>query len=167
MSVPVARYSYKLWLDPGVRSTRWTPGTWTCCSSTSGRASPKGLPPKASLSLLRVAPSKRHHQRSGSWCYSYGVDTRTEAGGVEDFIASVDSEHGPIEFALYNPGANVLFDIAATTARAFLKCGRWRALAAFCSQRPCLCAWQSGKEDASCFLAPQLQGKNGFSASVR
>ena len=53
-------------------------------------------------------------------CYGFGVDTRRE-NKVVGFIANIEKKYGSIEFAVYNPGANVRFNIADTTSRVFYK----------------------------------------------
>ena len=53
-------------------------------------------------------------------CYGFGVDTRRE-NKVIGFTANIERKYGPIEFAVYNPGANVRFSIADTTSRVYLK----------------------------------------------
>lgn len=91
-------------------------------------------------------------------CYGFGVDTRREEQ-VIGFIANIEKTYGPIEFAVYNPGANVRFNIADTTSRIYYKV--W--------EMACFGGFLFGKEVSKCM---QKRGRGciiftGATASIR
>ncbi len=68
----------------------------------------------------KLAPAVKAIEAEGGRAFGYGVDARREDAVVELFDR-VEREHGPIEVAVHNIGANVNFSILEMDARKYTK----------------------------------------------
>eukprot|EP01084_Bolivina_argentea_P191663 329222_1 len=98
-------------------------------------------------------------------CYGFGVDTRKEDKIIE-FIANIESKYGPIEFAVYNPGANVRFNICDTTSRVYYKVWEMACFGGFLFGKEIAKYMQ--KRGRGCIIfsgaTASIRGKEGFAA---
>ena len=98
-------------------------------------------------------------------CFGFGVDTRSE-DQIIDFIATVEREYGSIEFAAYNPGANVRFDIGKTTSRIYRKVWEMACFGGFLFGKEV--SKYMVKRGRGCIIftgaSASMRGKEGFAA---
>lgn len=102
---------------------------------------------------------------SGQDARAFGVDARQEA----DMIALVDrieAELGPLEIVVFNIGANVRFDLTATTAQVFSKVWEMACFAGFLAAREAARVMTPRGRGSILFTgaSASLRGKEGFSA---
>lgn len=102
---------------------------------------------------------------SGQDARAFGVDARQEA----DMIALVDrieAEIGPLEIVVFNIGANVRFDLTATTAQVFSKVWEMACFAGFLAAREAARVMTPRGQGSILFTgaSASLRGKEGFSA---
>ena len=106
----------------------------------------------------KLEPLVRQIRDLGGRAVPFGADARKEDVMV-DLVARIEADHGPIQVAVHNIGANVRFEIADTTARVYFKV--W--------EMACFSGFLMGREVARA-MAPRGQGTilfTGATASVR
>lgn len=94
----------------------------------------------------------------GGSAYAYSLDAREEEQ-IEERFAAIESDLGPLEVVISNPGGNVNFPIRDTTERVFRKV--W--------MMACLTGFLTGREAAK-YMVPRGRGSiffTGATASMR
>lgn len=104
-------------------------------------------------------------EAGGGKAYGFGVDARKEDEMIA-FIERVENEIGEIEVAVFNPGANVNFPIAETTARVYFKVWEMAAFGGFLMGREVAKKMQTRGRGTILFTGAtaSLRGGAGFSA---
>ena len=95
---------------------------------------------------------------AGGEAYAYTLDAREETQ-IEERFAAIESDIGPLEVVISNPGGNVNFPIRDTTHRVFYKV--WLMA--------CLTGFLTGREAAK-YMVPRGKGSiffTGATASLR
>ena len=106
----------------------------------------------------KLAPLVAEIEAAGGRARAFALDARDEAN-VESVFKSIESELGPLEVVVFNPGANVQFGVTETTSRVFRKV--W--------EMACFGGFLVGREAAR-HMVPRGQGTilfTGATASVR
>ena len=106
----------------------------------------------------KLAPLVDAIRAEGGDAVPFGVDARKEEQMV-DLVQRIEREHGPIEVAVFNIGANVRFPIRETTSRVYFKV--W--------EMGCFAGFLMGREVAK-VMVPRGRGTmlfTGATASVR
>jgi NAD(P)-dependent dehydrogenase (short-subunit alcohol dehydrogenase family) len=106
----------------------------------------------------KLAPLVAEIERAGGRAHAFALDARDEAN-VESVFKSIESEVGPLEVVVFNPGANVQFPVTETTSRVFRKV--W--------EMACFGGFLTGREAARVML-PRRRGSiffTGATASLR
>ena len=96
--------------------------------------------------------------KAGGEAYAYTLDAREETQ-IEERFAAIESDIGPMEVVISNPGGNVNFPIRDTTHRVFYKV--WLMA--------CLTGFLTGREAAK-YMVPRGKGSiffTGATASLR
>ncbi|MGA2127077.1 MAG: SDR family oxidoreductase [Xanthobacteraceae bacterium] len=78
----------------------------------------------------KLAPLVEEIRGAGGAAEPFGVDARKEDQMV-DLLARIERDHGAIEVAVFNIGANVSFGILETTARVYFKVWEMACFAGF------------------------------------
>ena len=102
---------------------------------------------------------------AGFQARAYGVDARDEAE-MAGLVDRIESEVGPIEAAVFNIGANVMFPTLDTTTRVYTKVWEMAALAGFLTGREVARVMQPRGRGTILFTGAtaSLRGRAGFSA---
>jgi NAD(P)-dependent dehydrogenase (short-subunit alcohol dehydrogenase family) len=106
----------------------------------------------------KLAPLVGEIESAGGRARAFALDARDEAN-VESVFKTIESELGPLEVVVFNPGANVQFSITETTSRVFRKV--W--------EMACFGGFLTGREAARVML-PRRRGSiffTGATASLR
>jgi NAD(P)-dependent dehydrogenase (short-subunit alcohol dehydrogenase family) len=106
----------------------------------------------------KLAPLVERIRADGGEAHGFGSDARQESEMVA-LVDRIEREIAPIEVAVFNIGANVRFDITATTERVYRKVWEMGALAGFLLGR-----------EAARVMTPRGQGTiifTGATASLR
>lgn len=97
-------------------------------------------------------------EKAGGAARAFGCDARQEEA-IAGLFEEIERDVGPVEVAVFNPGANVHFPIRDTTARVYRKV--W--------EMACFAGFLTGREAAR-YMVPRGQGTilfTGATASVR
>eukprot|EP01083_Nonionella_stella_P292885 996133_1 len=98
-------------------------------------------------------------------CIGYGVDTRQE-DKITEWISEIENKYGAIEFAMYNVGANVRFNICDTTSRVYYKVWQMACFGGFLFGKQI--AKQMQKRGRGCIIftgaTASLRGNKGYAA---
>jgi NAD(P)-dependent dehydrogenase (short-subunit alcohol dehydrogenase family) len=106
----------------------------------------------------KLAPLVETIRAAGGDAVPFGVDARKEEQMI-DLVQRIEREHGPIEVAVFNIGANVRFPIRETTSRVYFKVWEMGSFAGFLMGR-----------EAAKVMVPRGRGTilfTGATASVR
>jgi NAD(P)-dependent dehydrogenase (short-subunit alcohol dehydrogenase family) len=106
----------------------------------------------------KLSPLVDEIKSLGGTAHAFGCDARDEEA-TESMFAEIERELGPIEVAVFNPGANVMFPIRDTTTRVFRKV--W--------EMACFSGFLAGREAAR-YMVPRGRGTilfTGATASLR
>jgi len=106
----------------------------------------------------KLAPLVAEIEAAGGAARAFGCDARSEEA-VEALFAEIERDVGPVEVAVFNPGANVNFPIRELTARVYRKV--W--------EMACFAGFLVGREAAR-VMVPRGRGTilfTGATASVR
>lgn len=85
-------------------------------------------------SVDKLAPTLEAIRAAGGQAFGYGCDARKE-DDVMALIDSIEKEHGPIEFMVFNIGANVPCSILEETARKYFKIWEMACFSGFLNAR--------------------------------
>lgn len=115
--------------------------------------------------LEKLAPLKAEIEAAGGEAHAFGSDARIE----EEVIAlfdRIEGEIGPVEVAVFNPGANVRFPVIETTARVYRKVWEMAAFGGFLVGREAAKRMAARGRGAILFTGAtaSLRGGAGFSA---
>lgn len=105
-----------------------------------------------------LAPLVEEIEAEGGAARPYGCDARDE-DAVAELFAAIEKDVGPVEVAVFNPGANVNFPIRDTTSRVYRKV--W--------EMACFAGFLTGREAAR-YMVPRGHGSilfTGATASLR
>lgn len=113
----------------------------------------------------KLAPLVEAVRAQGYACHGYPSDARDEAA-VIDLFETIERDHGPIEIAIFNAGANVWFPITETTTRTFTKVWEMACLGGFLVGREAACRMVSRGRGSIFFTGAtaSLRGRAMFSA---
>ena len=82
----------------------------------------------------KLAPLVETIREQGGEAHPFRVDARKEEQ-VEDLVAGIERDIGPIEVAVFNIGANVRFGVTETTSRVYYKVWEMGCFAGFLTGR--------------------------------
>ena len=118
--------------------------------------------PRHADKLEELAQSIRDE---GGKARAYPSDARDEQAVIQ-LIETVEKEIGPLEIAVYNPGANVRFPITETTERVFRKVWEMACYAGFLMGREAARRMEPRERGTIIFTGAtaSLRGGAGFSA---
>jgi len=113
----------------------------------------------------RLAPLVEEIEAAGGEARAYGCDARDE-DAVADLFERVERDVGPVEVAVFNPGANVHFPIRDMTARVYRKVWEMACFAGFLTGREAARRMQPRGRGSILFTGAtaSLRGGAGFSA---
>ncbi|MFI5314721.1 MAG: SDR family NAD(P)-dependent oxidoreductase [Myxococcota bacterium] len=109
-------------------------------------------------SAEKLAPLVKEIEEAGGRAHAFALDAREEEN-VQAVFAAIERDLGPLEVAVFNPGANVSFPIRDTTSRVFRKV--W--------EMACFGGFLTGREAAK-VMVPRGRGSiffTGATASLR
>ena len=85
----------------------------------------KVCPVRRPGSIDKVNALAKEINESGGWAKGYGVDARDEEA-VINFFKDVEENVAPIDVVIFNPGANVFFQLKTLLQESLEKFGRWQ-----------------------------------------
>jgi len=112
-----------------------------------------------------LAPLVEEIEAAGGQARGYGCDARDE-DQVASLFAEIERDVGPIEVAVFNPGANVNFPIRDTTSRVYRKVWEMACFAGFLTGREAarVMVPRGGGSILFTGATASLRGGAGFSA---
>ncbi len=118
--------------------------------------------PRHADKLEQLAQSIRN---DGGACHAFPSDARDETA-VAELVEAIERDIGPIEIAIFNPGANVRFPITETTTRVYHKVWEMAAFAGFLMGREVAARMIPREQGTIIFTGAtaSLRGASGFSA---
>jgi NAD(P)-dependent dehydrogenase (short-subunit alcohol dehydrogenase family) len=104
-------------------------------------------------------------RQAGHQAQAFGVDARAEAD-MAALVDRIEAAIGPIEVAVFNIGANVMFPVTETTTRVYTKVWEMAALAGFLTGREAARVMRPRRRGTILFTGAtaSVRGRQGFSA---